>query len=210
MKRILILFLGLWLASPLSAQHLYQLWEKAGEEIIQTEIFYDEAFLDDNEIEPVVVTQNIGRWGPPEGYTSVYKEFAMGLEKNGLEYNQKNDTLCFVFVHIRNVPHGLSDSFISIQSRKILKHFKRYWRTNEVVEVPYEYTDDIWEEINFGKLLDALYDGNTDLAIQTIRNTAKKYSIPYSPTHGCYAWRIVIKDGEIVYPTQYWHFPLIY
>ncbi len=208
MKRILILFLGLWLASPLSAQQLYQLWEKAGEEIIETEILYDYAFLDDNEIEPVVVTQNIGRWGPPEGDTSVYKEFAMRLEKTGLEYNQKNDTLCFVFAHTLN--NGLSDSFISIQSRKILKHFERQWRMNEVVEVPYEYTDDIWEEINFGKLLDALYDGNTDLAIQIIHNTAIKKSIPISQIYGGYAWRIVIKDGEIVYPTQYWHFPLIY
>ena len=116
--------------------------------------------------------------------------------------------MCFVFAHTLN--NGLSDSFISIQSRKILKHFKRYWRTNEVVEVPYEYTDDIWEEINFGKLLDALYDGNTDLAIQIIHNTAIKNSIPNSQSYGGYAWRIVIKDGEIVYPTQYWHFPLIY
>jgi len=205
MKRILILLLCLWLASPLSAQQLYQLWKQAGENVVINELYFNGATYADSTAMPVIIRKSIGKWSPPEGKYAIYRDFAEGMEKAGFKYDHQNDTLCFVFNHNFEVPNRLREAYILVASQHAPKQYGRFRRTNEIKEVDAYFTE--YESLN--KLIRALYDGNTDLAYQIINDEAKGVKAIFDYYSMYYALRIIISDGKTNYPSQYWIFELL-
>lgn len=187
MKKVIVaLILAAFFQTAFCQQQLYELWREAAKNMDGKQITYVCSDRRDYlEVREWKVDQQEFNAHDEEDYKFIGEE----LERKGYEYDPKNDTLVFCFLQSHSYPNIISVSAFSKSKRM------RYFASHpEITAMADRYYYD--EE----RMADSIvYQGNLD----ALMNLVAKRGIVLGGGL-CSAYRIVIKDGEIQYPTSMW------
>ena len=101
MKKLLFILIGCVICPAVSAQSLYDLWRKAGKEMVKYSIYYSGTydFQPGSEFPELKCDEHKGRWSPPLKHRKEYRHVSEEITRSGFDYDRQNDTLLFVFHH---------------------------------------------------------------------------------------------------------------
>ena len=196
MKKIFFILIGCVIFPSVSAQSLYDLWRKAGKEMVKYSIYYSGTydFQPGSEFPELKCDEHKGRWSPPLKHRKEYRHVSEEITRLGFDYNHQNDTLLFVFYHLYKWP-----SLFYVYSSQQKNGYKVNSRTNDVIKKisPDNPRTDQTEGLMY--VNECLYEGN-------IKKLVNYFSVQGYAMGGPkgFAWRIIIRNGKIIYPSYFW------
>ena len=195
MKKIFFILIGCVIFPSVSAQSLYDLWRKAGKEMVKYSIYYSGTydFQPGSEFPELKCDEHKGRWSPPLKHRKEYRHVSEEITRLGFDYDRQNDTLLFVFYHLYRWPSWFFVYTSNQQHAYIINA-----RTKEAEKI--DKRNRPWD-IKTTYINNCLYYGQTE----KLKNYIQAKGYPMEPRLG-FAWRIIIKDGKIIYPSYYWRF----
>lgn len=100
-EKLLFILIGCVICPAVSAQSLYDLWRKAGKEMVKYSIYYSGTydFQPGSEFPELKCDEHKGRWSPPLKHRKEYRHVSEEITRSGFDYDRQNDTLLFVFHH---------------------------------------------------------------------------------------------------------------
>lgn len=197
MRKILFIWVCfIPIVHSVSAQSLYNLWRKAGKEMVKYSIYYSGPydFQLDSELPKLKYDKHKGRWTPPLKHRKEYRHISEEITRLGFDYNHQNDTLLFVFYHLYEWP-----SLFYVYSSQQKNGYKVNSRTNDVIKKisPDNPRTDQTEGLMY--VNECLYEGNIKKLVNYFRVQGYAMGGPKG-----FAWRIIIRNGKIIYPSYFW------
>ena len=171
-------------------QTIYDLWKEA-DEIVETFHFDLDKNIDGNYIVNVRHYKESGVYFT-KNYSNVYKTIGELLSYCGFNYNHQNDTLLFSFHY-----NEFEVWRVSVYSKN--QEVKYYFSCdeNKLTEIPKEEFSEV--DLYVENIEKTIYADDIDKLKELILN----WGPAITETNTSCAYRIVIKDGQIQFPSKF-------